>query len=453
LYAAKTAVVLDDTLRSAFDDLKSTLAARPRVNHVVDGQPIYAFLDSSREYGTGLAVYQLTGDPEKYSKTRLVPRHFMSRKLSPAEENYWPTDMEMSGLVWAVKKLRPYMERAYIWFVTDHRPNVDIFNMKSLVTTSTGRSNLRLQTWGIYLSQFWGRMNVPYSKGSKIDCPDALSRLRYDILTQAGALREWAARLGKEPDTSEFEVTEAFAILSVHSEPPPSMTDTTRPPNTETPIAQPAANAQGLTIQVSAPYKEELRKAIKASSRFAAIRERLLQADKLVIDGVDRYELPEVCQYELHDDILYLRDPITAALRLVLAGTALHKKHLIAAHTGAHHGYARMADDMRPYYWPAMAKDIRRFLRHCPQCLRNKLANHRPFGLLSPIPTPSEPFDTWSIDLVTDLPTCVRHDATVDTIMTVTDKFSKAVRFLAGRKDWSAEQWAKLVHEDVAHNG
>jgi hypothetical protein len=143
-YAAKTPIVADDTMREAFEDLKSTLAARPRINHVVDGQPIYAFLDSSREYGTGLAVYQLTGDPTTYSKTRLVPLHFMSRKLTPAEENYWPTDMEMSGLVWAVKRLRPYMERAYVWFVTDHKPNVNIFDMKSLVTTSTARSNLRL---------------------------------------------------------------------------------------------------------------------------------------------------------------------------------------------------------------------------------------------------------------------------------------------------------------------
>jgi hypothetical protein len=113
-YAAKTAVHSDDVLLAAFQDLKEALASRPRINHAVDGQPIYAFLDSSREYGTGLAVYQLTGDPQKYSKTRLVPLHFMSRKLSAAEQNYWPTDMEMSGLVWAVKKLRPYMERAFV---------------------------------------------------------------------------------------------------------------------------------------------------------------------------------------------------------------------------------------------------------------------------------------------------------------------------------------------------
>jgi hypothetical protein len=42
------------------------------------------------------------------------------------------------------------MERSFVWFVTDHKPNVDIFDMKTLQTTSTSRSNLRLQTWGIY---------------------------------------------------------------------------------------------------------------------------------------------------------------------------------------------------------------------------------------------------------------------------------------------------------------
>jgi hypothetical protein len=96
-FAARTPVQPDDTLLAAFDDLKTALADRPRIHHVIDGQPIYAFLNSSREYGTGLAVYQLTGDPQVYSKTRLVPLHFMSRKLSAAEANYWPTDMEMSG--------------------------------------------------------------------------------------------------------------------------------------------------------------------------------------------------------------------------------------------------------------------------------------------------------------------------------------------------------------------
>jgi hypothetical protein len=493
-YAARTPVQWDATLQTAFDDLKEALASRPRLNHVVDGQPIDAFLDSSREYGTGLAVYQLTGYPEVYSKTRLVPLHFMSRKLSPAEENYWPTDMEMSGVVWAVKKLRPYMERAYVWFVTDHKPNVDIFDMKSLVTTSGARSNLRLQTWVIYMSQFWGRMSVLYSKGSKIDCPDDLSRLQYDISARSQTLRDWALRLGKEPDTDEFEVTEVFAVTrsaaiaaaavppappAAHSplveqpasEPEPATAHTSKEhpaeehaftndqdtsgPDSAVPTTPEQQRMVGIRIEVSEQHKTLLRQAVQLSERFSAIRDHLKTAPKQLLDGIERYELPDTCQYVLHVDMLYLNDPVTGNLRLVLASASLQKSQLMAAHTEAHHGYARMHDAMRPYYWKGIPQAIRSFLRHCPRCLRNKPANHRPFGLLSPIPRPDEPFDTWSIDLITDLPPCMMRNTTVvyDTVMTVTDKFSKALRFLPGRKDWSAANWAESMYEGVTLNG
>jgi hypothetical protein len=477
LYVAKTPVVPDSTLIDAFEDLKASLAARPRINHVVDGQPIYAFLDSSREYGTGLAVYQLTDDPAVYNKNRLVPLHFMSRKLTPAEENYWPTDMEMSGLVWAVKRLRPYMERAYVWFVTDHKPNVDIFDMKSLVTTSTARSNLRLQTWGIYLSQFWERMNVLYSKGSKIDCPDALSTLQYNISDKAKALKDWAKALGKEPDTAEFEVTEAFAITCSAFTSAGTAADATAPTlvnaedglNKDTVVSSTAASDEptvaavdsratiplGMAIIPSPECTADLKQAVINSSRFKTIRNRLMQAEKHTIDGVERYALPETCQYELHDGILYLRDPMSGNLRLVLAGADLRKRHLTSAHTPAHYGYARMMNALKPYYWPGMSAAVRNFLNHCPNCLRNKPANHRPFGLLSPIPAPNEPFETWSIDLVTDLPVSLLDhcDIAFDTVMTVTDKYTKAVCFLPGRKDWSAAEWAKVVYEGVTLNG
>jgi hypothetical protein len=143
--------------------------------------------------------------------------------------------MELTGLVWSAKKLRPYMERSFVWFVTDHKPNVDVFDMKSLQTTSTLRSNLRLQTWEIYLSQFWGRMQVVYSKGANLDCPDALSRLWYEVFANAAHLQQWAAALGKTPDTDEFEVSEAFVVthssiknaLTCPNTPPPTRRDTT----------------------------------------------------------------------------------------------------------------------------------------------------------------------------------------------------------------------------------
>jgi hypothetical protein len=60
-----------------------------------------------------------------------------------------------------------------------------------------------------------------------------------------------------------------------------------------------------------------------------------------------------------------------------------------------------------------------------------------PDFLLAPISAPAAPFETLSINLVTDLPVCTLRDSLTrcDSIMTVTDKFTKAVRLLHGRKD------------------
>jgi hypothetical protein len=507
MFAAKTPVPKEEILLKAFEDLRGALASRSRLHHFKEGKPIYAFLDTSREYGTGLAVYQLTGDPDTYCKTRLVPLHFLSKRLTPAESRYWPTDMELAGLVWSAKKLRPYMERSFVWFVTDHKPNVDIFDMKSLQTTSTSRSNLRLQTWGIYLSQFWGRMQVVYSKGADLDCSNALSCLAYEVSANAASLREWAAALGKAPDTAEFEVSEAFAVTRSSTGRASAAQSLTAPPEKAVDAAIPAVAEQaidttdpvvadsigiispveasvpatsdtadapiaavadqdangtteatqlGLSLSITAAMRDEFRQAIATSQRFSAIRAKLLdEGTKSTINGELRYELSETCQYVLHGDLLYLVDQPSMAHRLVLGNAALQKQHFVAAHGTAHYGCGRMMDSLKPYYWPKMSAAVQSFLKHCPQCLRNEPANHRPFSLLSPVPAPSEPFEAWSIDLITDLPVSkLRNCATEnDTVMTVTDKYTKAVLFLPGRKEWSAADWAQVVYEGLTLNG
>ena len=85
-------------------------------------------------------------------------------------------------------------------------------NLQSLDTASADRSSLRLHSWAIYLDQYRDHMRVVYSKGADLECPDALSRLRYEISSKAKHLRAWAAKLGVEPQMQEFEVQECFAV-------------------------------------------------------------------------------------------------------------------------------------------------------------------------------------------------------------------------------------------------
>ena len=322
-YATRTAVPIDPDLTKAYNDVKDTLASRPHLHHVVDNMPIYAFLDSSKEYGTGLAVYQLTGDPEVYSKSRLVPLHFMSKPLTDAETRYWPMHLEMSGLVWAVKRMRPYMERAFVTFVTDHHSNVALCKMQGLDTVSADRSSLRLHTWVIYLDQYRDHLHVVYSKGADLECPDALSRLRYDISSDAKRLRDWAARLGAQPEMEEFEVQECFAVTRLGKARTSKLREqrkdelvqmqsamTSAPDTTDSPATSVSVSPEieGMTVKLLPAYVNELRMATQNSRRVRAIY-NTLKCEGTLNPHLGAITIPATCQYVLHNDLLYLIDP------------------------------------------------------------------------------------------------------------------------------------------------
>ncbi|ERF74442.1 hypothetical protein EPUS_09487 [Endocarpon pusillum Z07020] len=114
---------------AAFEDLKAAFTkADDILRHFDPVKILYVFLDASKELGFGVAAYQLEGeeaqDPHKPSRTFLRPIIFLSKCLTPAERNYWPTDLELAGLVWAVKQLRIYIEQTRTIIYTDHRERI-----------------------------------------------------------------------------------------------------------------------------------------------------------------------------------------------------------------------------------------------------------------------------------------------------------------------------------------
>jgi len=391
-YAAHIAVPINEDLTKAYNDVKDALASHPRLYHVVDDLPIYAFLNSSKEYGTGLAVYQLTGGPEVYSKSRLVPLHFMSKPLTDAETRYWPTHLEMSGLVWAAKRLHSYMERAFVTFVTDHHSNVALCKMQSIDTTSADRSRLRLHTWAICLDQYRDHMRVVYRKGTDLECPDALLRLRYDLSSTTKRLRDRAARLGIQSEMEEFDVQECFAVtrlgkVRASGTPPGASASAAMPPARPAPDiptlldarVTTRAEVEGMMLQLIPAYASKLRLATQKSHRLRAIYDTL-RREGIFDDELHVTSIPATCQYALHDDLLYLINPKDQCLRLVLGSPELRKEQLAIAHDETHCGFYRTFNRLSSFYWTSMAKDIAAYLAHCPACLLNKPTRHKPYG-------------------------------------------------------------------------
>ena len=57
-----------------------------------------------------------------------------------------------------------------------------------------------------------------------------------------------------------------------------------------------------------------------------------------------------------------------------------------------HQGVARTTNlVMRQYRWTGLREYVKDYVGTCDQCTRSKNRNHKPFGLLRPLPIPKTP--------------------------------------------------------------
>lgn len=102
---------------------------------------------------------------------------YLNRRMSKAEERYWPTDLEVAALVWACRKLRVWLQSTKLvtTVLTDPKATPSIVNQSTLRTRDVAKINSRLIHASIYLSQY--RLDVRHIPGKLNLAPDALSRL------------------------------------------------------------------------------------------------------------------------------------------------------------------------------------------------------------------------------------------------------------------------------------
>jgi len=81
----------------------------------------------------------------------------------------------------------------------------------------------------------------------------------------------------------------------------------------------------------------------------------------------------------------------------------------------------------RNYWWPQMSRYVGRYVSTCDMCLWTKSFRCPPIGELHPLPIPSAPWDTISVDFIVELPQSAGHDS----IMVVVDSITKCAHFIS----------------------
>lgn len=103
----------------------------------------------------------------------------------------------------------------------------------------------------------------------------------------------------------------------------------------------------------------------------------------------------------------------------------------------------------RQFYWPKMHEEIARYVSTCLSCQSNKPSNQLPAGALQPLPIPEQKGQTWTIDMITQLPRTQKGN---DTIVTMVEKLTKLTRFAACKTTVTAPQLAFIVYENIVRN-
>lgn len=340
-----------------------------------------------------------------------VPIGFFSRVLRGPELNYSTIEKEFLAILCSVAHFRCYLIGAEhtTKIITDHRPLKFIFNLKE--------SSSRLIRWALRLEEY--NYEIIYRPGIINYVADSLSRVEPHVevnevlfsninaFTRAQARKEKNSQVNEKktpaditasnPDNSSGtqdiyqpnQVPENVSLVDSLIVEPPSISQNTVDLFPET---QTTSDQSPVSLEIS-------RKNCKEPC----------------LNVSDEQEILEIIQ--------------------------LHHDSAIGAHCGVDKTLARIK---QYFYWPGMVADIRKYIKTCPKCQKNKSlgVTRAPMVIVK---SPTHSFERIAIDIVGPLPVTDRGNKY---ILTVQDCLTKWI-FALPLPNQETETVAKLLVEKV----
>ena len=149
--------------QQAFERVKKNLVSAPVLIRPDFSQPFQLHCDAS-DYAIGAVLTQeIKGEQH--------PVIFVNRLLTSAERKFTTTEKECKAVLWAVEKLRPYLEGSPVTVYTDHSSLVWLAKLSN--------PSGRLARWAMSLSAL--DLTIVHRPGAQNQVPDALSRAFEDL--------------------------------------------------------------------------------------------------------------------------------------------------------------------------------------------------------------------------------------------------------------------------------
>ncbi|KGQ08839.1 Transposon Ty3-I Gag-Pol polyprotein [Beauveria bassiana D1-5] len=426
---------------ASFEELKRALTAHTTLAHFSVHRRFFFDVDTAKT-GIGVMAYHVKdeaipgmtqdGHIVRYPPRAAVqPVAFLSRTLSDEEKRYWATEMEVSGYIWALRKLQHFIQatdKPPVICFTDHDSIVLLDKQRDIAnTTSRQVVNKKIIRAMEYASNM--EVRVIHRRGIDHVVPDALSRL-----TTSPPHTDPAApgQLDNMPD----DRPELWVPSPIHH-----IQDGTSGELFPTQQLAPMPTPHASLISMSPEFKAKLRAGYDTDPVWKRVIDTVEENRKL--PAPDRAELP----FDIEDGLVWKHTP-GRPRRLCVPQAALPDT-FEAMHAGNHQGFDKLKPILDQYCIHHGAKKLRDFLRSCTKCQEYHKRTHAPYGNLQPLLPAPTPYYYISIDFIMALPPSTQGHTN---ILVAVCKYSKSVLTAPLANSADAAQVAKVLLDALFSN-
>ena len=377
----------DKACHDAFVQLKTTLTTAPVLATPRTG-PKEEFILSTDASTFGIGAVLL----QKQKDNSIRPVSYYAKSLNNAQRRYPIYDLELLAMASAVQEYRHYLEGCKkVTVLTDHA------TLRYLPTQ--GNLGRRHTTFVTALSPYFGYMDILYRKGSLNDS-DPLSR-RPDLVE----LNEH--HLDSQPDTKH--AIELYDASQFEKE------------------------LEALQHHLNGLYELQFDKEILQKIRNGYTTDPRYNGNTLPV-GVELNE---------SNGLYYKADKICVPNINNLQELLINEYHDQVGHPDVTRTTANL---LKTFWWfGGVEKKIKSHVKKCKICQRIKPRTSNLNPPLSPMPTPTRPWEHMSMDFITNLPNVDGYDA----IATFVDMFTKQAHFAPCSSSITATQLAQLFIDNV----
>ena len=366
---------------------------------------------------------------ETFDKNQIQSIMFLNKRLSSVETRYWFTKLEMTDVIWIVKKMRHLIKscrKSLMSIFTNHAIIAEIVSQIFLTTINTNKLNLRLIRVSQFLFILLIRIRVKSEKLHVVS--NALSRLKFIAIIENTFI------LKNLDDvkfmTVKFMIVKSMMIMNVVMREKLSW-------NVNFHFVHEVLDCQLdeniFFIKMSEKFFSDLKQAYKNDDQWFRFKIKL----KIQINFMNTSDEIEFILKNNH--IYFVFEDTTPhlciswSMKKIIFATTHDENH----HCDFHRVYVRISESL---YIRHLVKRLRKYIKHCKKCIENQIIRHVFYDELHSIKSIALSFHIIIIDFIFALSE-ISDD--MNSVFITTNKFSKRISLMSDKITWFASKWAE----------